>query len=289
MTDFTVWDGSEELGVAFGLGPTESEVRVGMVPGGARSVAELFQGEENPDVLAHRLGSLDWSEFSARGATESVLREVEALEISVNRSSDGVWFGLHDETLLRTSGVDLDPFTMTWHEIQNYPNLAPVGGDPAFGDQPYARLTDILEAYATSHVIFLDPKYRTAEPYRSELFDLVESVVPNAQEHIVIKWSGGAINLADYATSRGYTSWGYFYEEEYLADPVGVMANAAHWTYLGLNVSALQSTWNVFLATGKPVIAHTAATQAAYDMSKTKGASCVMCSGIRAIKGDAVI
>lgn len=289
MTTFGVWDGSEELSVLFGLGPTEAECRVGMVPGGARSVDLLFQDEDNPDVIAHRCASLDYSEFSARGATESVLREVQALEISVNRSSDGVWFGLHDETLLRTSGVDLDPFTMTWHEIQNYPNFAPAGGDPAFGDQPYARLTDILQAYATSHVIFLDPKYRASEPYRTELFDLVESVVPNAQERIVIKWSGGAINLADYATSRGYSSWGYFYEDEYLANPTEVMANAAHWTYLGLNVSALQSTWDVFLATGKPVIGHVAANQAAYDTCKAKGAAGVMCSGIRAIKGDAVI
>lgn len=287
MTTFGVWNGSEELGVAFGLGPTEAECRVGMVPGGAFSVTELLGIEDF--LIAHRCASLDYSEFSPRGATESVLRSVDALELSVSRSIDGVWFGLHDETLLRTSGVDLDPKTMTWHEIQGYLNAAPVGGDPEFGAQPYARVEDILRAYGHSHVIFLDPKYHSGVQWRDEFFAMVEAAVPNAQDHVVIKWSGGGIGLADEASARGYTTIGFFYQTEYLADPVGVMANAAHWDWLELEHGAPQGTWDVFLATGKPVIAFTVATEVQRQTALAKGAFGIMCSGVRAIKGAAVI
>lgn len=284
-----VWDGVEETGVDFKLWvpPAEEPTAVATVPGGAYSVSRLLAIPEF--TIAHRGGSIDWAEMTARAYTESVFRNVDALEVSVNRTADGVWFGLHDETLLRTSGEDLDPLTMTWDQVRAYLCAPPAGGDPEFGARPYMRLVELLRAYATSHVIFLDPKYRAAEPYRSELLDLVEAEVPSAQEHVVIKWSGGAINLADYAASRGYTTVGYFYESEYVADPAGVLANAAHWTWIELEHGAPQSTWTAFLALGKPMIGFTAATAAQRQAALDKGAVGVMCSGIRAIKGPPVI
>jgi len=285
----TVWDGTDETAVDFTLwdGTAERPASAAMVPGGAYSVANLFA---RPGfVMAHRGGSVDWAEMTARAYTESVFRSVDALEVSVNRTADGVWFGLHDQTLLRTSGVDLDPLTMTWDQVRGYLCAPPADGDATFGARPYMRLVDLLAAYATSHVIFLDPKYRAGAQWRDELYSVVESVVPNAQQHVVIKYSGGGTSLADDASARGYSTWGYFYQSEYLADPAGVLANAAHWTYLGLDISAPQGTWDVFHATGKTVLGHIAATLIAYQTAIAKGAGGVMSSGVRAIKGAPVI
>jgi len=284
-----VWDGTEETSVEFTVwdGTAEQPATAAMVPGGAWSVSRLL--EIPAFTIAHRGGSLDWAEMSARAYTESVFRSVDALEISVSRTIDGVWFGLHDQTLLRTSGVDLDPKTLTWDQVRAYLCAAPAGGDPAFGGRPYTPLAAVLRTYATSHVIFLDPKYHAAAQWWPEFFDVIEANVPNAQDHIVIKWSGGATALADEAASRGYTSVGYFYQEEYLADPAGVLADTQHWTWLELEHGAPQSTWDVFLALGKPVIGFTAATVVQRQTALTKGAVGVMCSGIRAIKGAAVI
>lgn len=286
----TVWDGTEETGVDFTVWDdvTEQPAAAAMVPGGAYSVANLLT---RPGfTMAHRGGSADWAEMTARAYTESVFRSVDALEVSVNRTSDGVWFGLHDQTLLRTSGVDIDPLTMTWDQVRGYLCAAPSGGDPAFGPRPYMQLVELLRAYGTSHVIFLDPKYRAGAQWRDELYSVIESAVPHAQEHIVIKNSGGGTSLADDAASRGYSTWGYFYQEEYLANPAAVMANAAHWSFLGLDISAApQSTWDALHATGKPVLGHIASTALAYQTALSKGADGVMCSGVRAIKGAPVI
>src|SRR4051794_28007721 len=58
-----------------------------------------------PFYVAHRGGSDDWPECSLLAYRESVARGVDALEMPLARSQDGVWFGLHDETLDRTSGT----------------------------------------------------------------------------------------------------------------------------------------------------------------------------------------
>lgn len=288
---FTIWDGAEEKSVAWAILDADLDeqpvANVAMVPGGAWSLERLLAIPGF--TVAHRLGSADWAEFSTRGGVECLLRSVDALEISVSRTIDGVWFGLHDQTLLRTSGVDINPNTLTWAQVQGYLNAAPAGGDPDFGAQPYERLDDLLRLYATSHVILLDPKYHAGAQWRDEFFALIESVVPNAQDHVVIKYTGGGITLADDATARGYASVGYFYESEYVADPSGVLANAAHWTWIELEHGAPQGTWNAFLALGKPMIGFIASSTVQRDTALAKGADGVMCSGIRAIKGPPVI
>lgn len=258
-----------------------------MIPGGAWSTSRLLQIQGF--TISHRLGSGDWADFSRRAAAESLLRSVDALEISVSRTIDGVWFGLHDQTLLRTSGVDINPNTLTWRQVQDYLCAAPANGDPRFGAQPYQRLDELLQWYGKSHVIFLDPKYHAGVQWREEFFDQIETNVPRAQQRVVVKFSGGSVTLAADAAARGYTTCGFFYQEEYLADPTAVMANAAQWTWLELEHGAPQSTWDVFLALGKPVIGFTASTVVQRQTALDKGAVGVMCSGIRAIKGAPVI
>jgi len=284
-----VWDGTEEHDTAVTLwdGGVEQPATAAVMPGGAWSVDRLLAIDGF--TVGHRGGSVDWAEMSMRAYTEAVLRNVDAVEISVSRTIDGVWFGLHDETLLRTSGVDIDPATLTWRQVQDYLCAAPAGGDPRFGAQQYERLVDLLDAYATSHVILLDPKYHSGAVWRPEFFALIEAAVPRAQDHVVIKWSGGGTSLADDAAALGYDTVGYFYQSDYLANPAGVLANAGHWSWLELEHGAPQSTWDAFLALGKPVIGFTAATAAQRQTALDKGAAGVMCSGIRAIKGPAVI
>ena len=52
---------------------------------------------------AHRGGSADDPEMTMQAYRNSAKRGYGALEISLARSSDGIWFGLHDDT----SGSDL--------------------------------------------------------------------------------------------------------------------------------------------------------------------------------------
>jgi glycerophosphoryl diester phosphodiesterase len=286
VTTLTFWDGETEepAELTYWDGSAEQPVEdFALMPYGAWSTAELIK---RPGfTIGHRCGSLDWAEASRRGATESALRRCDALEVPVNRTLDGVWFGLHDTTLLRTSGVNIDPRDLTWEQLQAYQNTAPAGGDSNFGAQPYATLVDLLTDYASSHVVFLDPKGHGNVQYRGELLDLVEATVPNAQQTIVIKFFGDHVTLADYARSRGYVTWGYFYEADYLADPAAIIAQTGRWDWLGLNWDASPSTWADFVALGKPVIGHVIANDTQRAAALAGGAHGVMCSGVRAIQG----
>lgn len=282
----TLWDGTEELDTTWGYwdGTTEHAATAAEVPRGAWSVAELLT--RDGFMLAQRAGRGDWAEMSTRGATECVLRRVDALEYSFRRTLDGVWFGMHDETMLRTSGVDINPNTLTWEEVQNYPNLAPVDGDPAFGDQPYARLEDLLAPYAPSHVLFADPKYGIGDPdILEEFFDLVLSIVP--PHRLVAKYSIGGVDVANAATARGIASWGTLHDDDVTNGNLAAYGSA--WSMLGLSYAASQADWDTVLALGKPVLGREVMTAAQRTEALSKGAVGISCSGVRAIKGPPVI
>ncbi|GAB3176407.1 hypothetical protein GCM10027059_50890 [Myceligenerans halotolerans] len=286
MSSLTVWDGEAEQPVALTVWDGEAEQPVtddALMPGGAWSVDELVRRDES--TVGHRGGTDDWAEGSRTAMTQAVLRRVDALELPLSRTLDGVWFGLHDQTLLRTSGVDIDPTTITWDQLQAYKIAAPAGGDPAFGAQRYMRLTQLLTDYGSSHVLFLDPKYHGNQQFRGELLDLVEATIPNAQRTIVVKFFGDNTFLADYARSRGYTTWGYFYESDYLADPAAIVAQTGHWDWLGLNWDAAPSTWADFVALGKPLFGHVVADLTQRQAALDGGATGVICSGVRAVQG----
>lgn len=292
MTELSIYTGEvENPNIAWSVldpdGVTEHPATAAMMPGGAWSVDTLLA--KSGFTIAHRGGSRDWAEMSMRAYTESVARDVDALEVSVSRSIDGVWFGLHDETLLRTSGIDLNPEEATWHEIQQYKIQPEVGiSDPNFGPRPYMILEDVIRTYGESHVLFIDPKYHAGAAWYDEFYDQFE-VIPNPRQHIVIKAINGFVNTADEAANRGYTSFGSFYEADYLADPTGVLETATHWDWINLQLSSAQSTWDTFLALNKPMTGHIAQSTAQYDEAMTKGANGVMCNGIRAILGAPVI
>lgn len=291
MTTLNIWTGTElNPNIDFTLldpdGVTEHPARAALMPGGAYSVDRFLEIEGA--TIAHRGSYRDWAEFSMRAYTESVAREVDALEISVSRSSDGIWFGLHDDTLLRTSGIALDPKVTPWREIQRYRINPESFADPAFGPRPYIRLSTLLKTYAHSHLIFVDPKYHSAPQWQDEFYEEFE-IVRDSRQHIVIKGIGGSTFVPEAAAARGYISFGSFYEEDYAADPVGVLEQAARWDWINLQFSAPQSTWDAFAALGKPMTGHIARNRADYDVAIAKGATSVMCSGIRDILGAPVI
>lgn len=282
----SIWDGQSEVPADLTLwdGAVEQPVTASAVmPGGAWSISELFSRPEF--TVAHRCGRLDWAEYSRRGVTECMLRRVDALEISVARTSDGVWFGLHDQTLLRTSGVAVDPTTITWDQVLTYTNAAPAGGDSTFGGQPYARFEDLVAPWPG--VIFLDLKYQAGTgPNRDELMDLVEGLMPDAKARVIVKYSSGdATSVANWAATRGYKSWGHFRQSEYDADPNAVLGQAAHWDYLGLDADASTAMWDDFADLARPLTGADIATPADNTLALSKGAVGTLIGAVRDIQG----
>ncbi len=213
---------------------------------------------------AHRGGSADGPEMTMRAYQDSAKRGYGALEISLARSSDGIWFGLHDDTLDRTSQVQgLPPASaMTWDEINGYQVTLNADDDP----QPYLAWTEFSSVFGKSHVLFVDPKY--ASDHIDEFLGMVARDV--GVDHAVIKAYGDDTALADKARARGFTTWGYYYTADVKSGLVSRTED--HWSMLGLNWDAPPEAWRQVVSSGKPVIAHIIADTAQRDTARREGA-----------------
>lgn len=159
---------------------------------------------QHPFRIAHRGGSDDWPEMSAYAYRQAVARRYGALEFSAARSSDGVWFGLHDGTLDRTSGTKgFVAAEHTWAEIQKLRISASATTAPHQPARPYLRLRDFLAEFGSSHVLLLDPKSADA-PARQEMLDEIRRAVPHANRQVIAKSYGESVPWAQEAESAGF-------------------------------------------------------------------------------------
>lgn len=226
---------------------------------------------------AHRGGSLSWPEHSLHAYTQSALRGYGGLEISLARTSDGVWFGLHDADINRTSGTTGLPAasTMTWAEIQAYQITIGPGGP-----QPYMTFDQLIAAYGHTHILICDAK---TSIYNSTLRAefLAKCSADIGTDRCIVKAYYDDPTIAVAASNAGFQSWGYTYESN-MGD-ANWFTDMAPWTIVGLDIPAAQASWDTVIGLGKPVVGHIAASQAAYDSAIAKGADGVQCSATAAI------
>lgn len=245
-------------------------------PIGYASVTAMLA--EAPFYIAHHGGDGNWPEMSLHAYTQSGFWGVGALELSMARTSDGVWFGLHDETLDRTSGTtNFYPEDHTWAEVQAYQITAAETDDPSQPTRPYMRWEEIVEAYYESHVIFVDPKHATE--YREELLDLMDALPGTPTDRLVGKYFGVASLWASSAQARGYKTWGYFYEAN-LAD---LPTFQGYYDILGMEYSASQAAWDAINAYGKPVVGHIVNTTTQANTALSKGADGLMVESVEQV------
>jgi len=262
-----------------------SPLEVRPVPTGYASVSDMLA--TYPFYVAHRGGSKDWPEMSLHAYTQSVFWGMGALELSLARTSDGVWFGLHDSSLDRTSlntgggsGTTLVASSMTWAQVQQYQIQYPNVSNPASLPQPYMRWEEIIAAYYNSHVLFVDPKY--ASSYTSELLSMMDAL-PGSTSRFVGKSYGTTGNTANTtgfpheAAAHGYKNWGYFYEADYSNVPT----YQGRYDILGMDYTATSTSWTQIMSYGKPVMGHIAPSAAAITTALGYGAVGVMVSGVQ--------
>lgn len=239
---------------------------------------------------AHRGGSRDYPEMSMYAYGQSALLGYPALELSLARTSDGVWFGLHDASLDRTSfntgggsGTTYIAANMTWAQVQSYNILGAMApNNTGQANRPYMRWEEIIAMYYSSHVIFVDPKVAIA--YRSELLNMMDAL-PNSTNKFIGKYygvSGGVTETGGWnydCHQRGYKTWGYFYD----TDQANYATYAPRWDITGMNYTAAQSYWDALAAAapGKPIMGHICPDAASVATSAVRGAKGVMVSGVK--------
>lgn len=275
---------------------------IALLAAGAAGVAPLLTGHGGPLApaptptptptrpaqltVAHRGGSRDWPEMSMLGYANSVKLGAQALEISLARTSDGVWFGLHDPTLDRTSGTTgFVAAEHTWQEVSQYRITAAETTNPAQPSQPYLRFDELVAAYAATHIIYVDPKIVPAR-YHAELFAMMARA-PAPTRAFVAKGYCTAADWAAEATSRGYRTWGYYYAADLASDPHLLETTQSRWTTLGLDYTAASAVWKQVKGYRKPVLAHVVPDAAAAESARQRGADGIVASGVREVLGEA--
>lgn len=253
-----------------------------------RKVHEFFLGNK-PPVIAHRCGSANFMEHTLRGATQSAIADVSALEISVACSSDGVIFGLHDADLNRTTpslgATSVLASSQTWAQIQALSQTAPVGNDATWGagPYPYQKLTDFLDAYAASHTIFIDPKVLTATQRQTILYPILQSY-PNYQDTFVGKYFHTGTSVAAEFKAMGCKTWGYGYQGDVDGTNSPQMATTqSSWDWLGMEYGATAAAWATVVSYNKPVLVHITPTWAAAQAGLANGAAGIMASGVNQV------
>ena len=249
-----------DLAVVTGSGPEMVTDYRFVQPGYATVDTMLLEG---PFYVGHRGGSANWAEMSMHAYTQCALAGVGAFEVSLQRTVDGVWFGLHDPDLNRTADTTGLPNvnTMTWAAVQAYGNYSQV--DTSTAPQTYLELTDLLDVYGDSHVMFIDPK--NAASFRNELLDIMD--IYGGPDRFVAKFHYSGTTWGNAAIARGYQTWGYYYE----ADLGNVASTHTAWTMLGMEIVASEATFAALEAYGKPVIAHSVATTDQRNKALTLG------------------
>jgi hypothetical protein len=256
----------------------------GMIHPGYEDITAMLA--EDFFYCGHRGGSANWPEMSLQAYTQAALRGYGALEVSLARTSDGVWFGLHDSSLDRTSlgtgGSTLVASAMTWAQVQAYDilpaTIAPVNST----HQPYMELDEILDTYLKTHILFIDPKAALA--HRAELIGILQNR-PQWQDRIVAKYVPGNSNnswLAD-ARAAGFVTNAMFYDTDTFATYHG------QGDILGMEYNASEAVWDSITALGKPVMCHVCPTRMSVTIGKDLGAKGAMVSGVAQVPLSSVM
>lgn len=243
--------------------PQDVPAQMRSMPSGYPSIDAMVA--QKGFLVAHRGGSASWPEMSMRAYTNSVAHGAGALEVSVGRTSDGVWVLAHDQNLQRVDpSAPATPIAqMAWAEVQRYRTAG----------ERILRIEEYLEAYGSSHVTVLDPKYSA-----QQWADLAARLPADAKSRVIWKSAGDATWLAAQWKAAGWRCWGYAYAQH---APDGSLSKwAPSWDYLGFPWDAPSMAWKVATSFGKPVWAHICPTKAAYDQGLQNGAVGCMVSGV---------
>ena len=254
-------DGSAQVWVHEAQQDVPAQMRA--MPSGYPSIDAMVA--QKGFLVAHRGGSASWPEMSMRAYTNSVAHGAGALEVSVGRTSDGVWVLAHDQNLQRVDpSAPATPIAqMTWAEVQRYRTAG----------ERILRIEEYLEAYGSSHVTVLDPKYSA-----QQWADLAARLPADAKSRVIWKSAGDATWLAAQWKAAGWRCWGYAYAQH--ASDGSLAKWAPSWDYLGFPWDAPTLAWKVATSFGKPVWAHICPSKAAYDQGLQNGAVGCMVSGV---------
>lgn len=231
----------------------------------------------SPFYIAHRGSGDNWPEHTALAYSSAIEFGVKAIEISVCATSDGVLVCHHDTNTLQLTGHDLEISKQTYAVISELRNDARQWLGPASLPQPISKLEDVLDAYAGTHVIFIEDKQATNT---KSLLDLMDRY-PDSTSHFVWKQPASSTTRVE-AAARGYKTWGYFLN----GSSATYTKYAPNFDFLGLYHAATDAEVTALQVFGKPVIVWEVHTRWMRDRLLALGVRGLMCSNIPYVTND---
>ena len=164
-----------------------------------------------PFYVGHRGSGDVWPEHTMAAYQGAFDAGAQALEVSTQISSDGVWFCLHDSTstgLDRTTTGTGDPATKTIAQLESYDvDIANCGPYWVAQHLKMPLLDDVFAAFFKKAVIFLETK-NYADPAVDALLAKI-SAMDNARNYIIWKQHVGGVHGLTAARAAGFKTWCY--------------------------------------------------------------------------------
>jgi glycerophosphoryl diester phosphodiesterase len=222
--------------------------------------------------VAHRGSGDNWPEHTMRAYKGAAAAGLKAIEVSVSATKDGVLVCHHDLNTQRLTGVDLTIAQAPYAALEPLRNDARAWLGPDTPLEPIPLLTDVLDTFAASHVIFLEDKPGTNA---DEILALLENY-PAARDHVV--WKQPAASRGhELAAARGYTTFGYLIAREQ-DKAAGLIPRA---DLLGIHHNAPEAMIRQLVASGKPVLAWELHRRSEHARLQDLGVRGFICSNIR--------
>lgn len=254
--EYFVWSGTDAI----------SCVSLKAIPYGSRSVEEMLKTPKF--FVAHRGGSYSWPEHTERAYSQCPIFKAHGLEMSCGQSSDGVWFGCHDQSLSRLVPALTKPVDQyTWAEIKAAASKT---------ENMPARLDWLIEHYIDSHVLVVDPKYKTGK------WEEFLAVFKGLENKIIFKAYGDTQWAFDPIRAKGVKTWGYAYAGDKDKTWYANWAAGKTCDVLSMEYTAPQEIWTALKASGKPLVSHIPSVPESVKMGWDKGADGTICSNPKA-------
>jgi glycerophosphoryl diester phosphodiesterase len=251
--------------------------------GGAPTVATLTAAQ--PFYIAHRGGGGNWPEMTAYAYAQAAqVPGLQAMEISVCLSADGVLVCSHDPTTARMTGTPYTIAEETWATLSTLKVSGSETTDPGQAAQPLTRFDDVVEAYIGRFVLFVEPKVKpAADPL------MVRMAALDQPERVVWKSPINSPGFAE-AKRRGFGTWGYVLNEPaHTGDNLARYAASADIDLIGApqgeSESFITQVTQAGRANGKQTIAWPIRSPADRERVLELGCTGMMTSNLRQVLG----
>lgn len=247
--------------------------------------------EKRPFYIAHRAGGKNWVEFSETAIRNTANRFYRAVELSVWRCASGEFMVSHDNSMARTTGVDVKITESTLEELKELRMLAYDTDDPYQDSEQILTLDEAMDL-SRNMVVFIDPKWISGNPENitteedlqnlRDFFEYLDYFEDGLDRFVIKLFVGSKWLLPEIkqgTMSKPYQIWMVVYGDE-INQVTGTsgLPYSPYYELIGLEYNAPAANYNIAKAADKLIVAHIVINEFWVPGALDKGADGIMCS-----------